>query len=207
VFRNYLDDAVLLNTGLSFPITFDAARIEGTEVRLDLPRWRWLSAFVSYSNMSGWASSPVTGGLFIEGGEADELRDLVVRFPITQDQRNTLAAQVRIEPYRRVWFSGGVRYGSGLPVEVQEEGDGEEQPIPPEILDRVNFDRERVRPNFSLDLSAGYRIWERENRRVVLQFDVRNVTNRLNVINFSGLFSGTALAPKRQFSFQTRVQF
>ena len=41
-----------------------------TEVRLELPRWRGLSAFASYSNMLGRASSPVTGGLFIEGGEA-----------------------------------------------------------------------------------------------------------------------------------------
>jgi hypothetical protein len=210
-FRNYIDDDVFLNTGLSFPITFDTARIEGTEVRLDLPRWRWLSSFVSYSNMLGRAGSPVTGGLFIEGGEAEELRDVVVHFPISQDQRNTVAAQVRVEPHGRVWFSSGVRYGSGLPVELEddeeEEEQEEEQPISQEILDRVNFDRERIRPNFSLDLSAGVRIWEEDSRSVTVQFDVRNLTDRLNVINFTGLFSGTALAPKRQFTFQTRVRF
>jgi outer membrane receptor protein involved in Fe transport len=211
-FRNSIDDDVFLNTGLSFPITFDTARIEGTEVRVDLPRWRWLSSFVSYSNMLGRVGSPVTGGLFIEGGEADELRDIVVHFPISQDQRNTVAAQVRIEPHRRVWFSGGIRYGSGLPVELEdddeeEEEEGEVQPIPQEILDRVNFDRERIRPNFSLDWSAGIRLWEQDNRSLILQFDVRNLADRLNVINFSGLFSGTALAPKRQFTFQTRMRF
>jgi hypothetical protein len=32
-----------------------------------------------------------------------------------------------------------------------------------------------------------------------------NLTDRLNVINFAGLFSGTALAPPR--SFGVRVQF
>jgi hypothetical protein len=216
MFRNSIDDDVFLNTGLSFPITFDTARIQGTEVRVDLLRWRWLSSFVSYSNMLGRVGSPVTGGLFIEGGEADELRDVVVHFPISQDQRNTVAAQVRIEPHRRVWFSGGVRYGSGLPVELEDDDDedeeGEEdedeaQPISQEILDRVNFDRERIRPNFSLDLSAGVRLWEQDSRSLIVQFDVRNVTNRLNVINFSGLFSGTALAPERQFTFQTRMRF
>jgi len=214
-FRNSIDDDVFLNTGLSFPITFDTARIQGTEVRVDMPRWRWLSSSVSYSNMLGRTGSPVTGGLFIEGGEADELRDIVVHFPISQDQRNTVAAQVRVEPHRRVWFSGGLRYGSGLPVELEdededeeeEEEEGEDQPISQEILDRVNFDRERIRPNFSLDLSAGVRIWEQESRSLVVQFDVRNLTDRLNVINFSGLFSGTALAPKRQFTFQTRLRF
>jgi hypothetical protein len=206
-FRNSIDDDVFLNTGLSFPITFDTARIEGTEVRLDLPRWRWLSSFVSYSNMTGRAGSPVTGGLFIEGGEADELRDGVVHFPISQDQRNTVAAQVRVEPHSRVWVSGGLRYGSGLPVELEDDEEGEAQPIAQEILDRVNFDRQRVRPNFSLDLSAGLRIWEQDHRSLVAQFDVRNLTDRLNLINFSGLFSGTALAPARQFTIQTRLRF
>jgi hypothetical protein len=36
---------------------------------------------------------------------------------------------------------------------------------------------------------------------------VRNVSDRINVINFSGLFSGTALAPGRQITLQTRIRF
>ncbi|MEX2263935.1 MAG: TonB-dependent receptor [Bryobacteraceae bacterium] len=226
-FRNYIDDDVFLNTGLSFPITFDTARIQGTEVRLELPRWRRVSSFVSYSNMLGTATSPVTGGLFIQGGEAEELRDVVERFPISQDQRNTLAAQVRIEPHRRLWFMTGVRYGSGLPVELEgdddedeenEDGDEDEdadedddddrvQPISQAILDKVNFERSRIRPNFSLDFAVGARLWERRERSVSVQFDVRNATGRLNAINFSGLFSGTALAPGRQITFQVKTRF
>jgi hypothetical protein len=226
-FHNYIDDDVFLNTGLSFPITFDTARIEGTEVRFEMPRWRGLSSFVSYSNMRGSASSPVTGGLFIEGGEAEELRDVVEHFPISQDQRNTVAAQIRFEPHRRVWFMTGLRYGSGLPVELEDDDDEEEgeeeeeegeeeeeeedddhaQPIPQAILAKVNFERGRVRPNFSLDFSVGFRAWERDSRSMTLQFDVRNATDRLNVINFSGLFSGTALAPGRQITAQMKLRF
>jgi hypothetical protein len=215
-FRNYIDDDVFLNTGLSFPITFDTARITGTEVRVEMPRWRWFSSSVSYSNMLGYATSPVTGGLFIEGGEAEELRDVVERFPISQDQRNTVAALLRFEPHDSVWISTGLRYGSGLPVELEDddddddeeeedEGDGPE--IPDAILDRVDFERGRVRPNTSLDLSVGLRAWEDESRSVTLQFDVRNVTDRLNVINFTGAFSGTALAPGRQFAVRARTRF
>jgi hypothetical protein len=33
------------------------------------------------------------------------------------------------------------------------------------------------------------------------------MTNRLDVINFAGLFSGTALAPPRTFSIALRTQF
>jgi hypothetical protein len=162
--------------------------------------------------MLGTATSPFTGGLFIEGGEADELRDVVKRFPISQDQRNTLAAQARIEPHRRFWFMTGVRYGSGLPVELEDDDDEAEeahdiQPIAQSILEKVNFDRGRIRPNFSLDFALGAQILERNARSVFLQFDLRNVTDRLNVINFSGLFSGTALAPGRQITFQIKTRF
>jgi len=211
-FRNSLDDDVFLNTGLSFPITFDTARIQGTEIRLEMPRWRNISSFVSYSNMLGVASSPVTGGLFIHGREAIELRDVVQRFAITQDQRNTVAAQVHMEPRPRLWFMSGIRYGSGLPVELQDEDNagGDQpplQPISPAILEKVNFERGRLRPNFSLDLGMGLKLWERDHQFVSMQLGVRNVTDQLNVINFNGLFSGTALAPGRQIALQIKTRF
>jgi hypothetical protein len=50
-------------------------------------------------------------------------------------------------------------------------------------------------------------VWDQDPRSLTLQFDVRNVTDRLNVINFSGLFSGTALAPGRQATVQLRLRF
>ena len=71
----------------------------------------------------------------------------------------------------------------------------------------MNFARSRVHPNLSLDFSVGSRVWERGSKSATLQFDLRNATNRLNVINFSGLFSGTALAPGRQATVQLRVRF
>jgi hypothetical protein len=126
-----------------------------------------------------------------------------------------VGALLRVEPHDRVWFSTGLRYGSGLPVELEDDDDDEEeeeeeeeeQEISPEILAKVDFERGRVLPNFSLDFSVGTRIWENEERSVILQFDVRNATGRLNVINFTGAFSGTALAPGRQFTIQARTQF
>ena len=227
-FRNPIDDDVFLNTGLSFPITFDSARIKGTEARLEMPSWRGITAVVSYSNLLGLTRSPVTGGLFIEGGEAEELRDVATEFPISQDQRNTVAAMVRFDIHPRVWVAAGARYGSGLPIELEDDDDDDdwdddgedddegpddeaevpEQPIAQAILDQVNFARSRVRPNLSLEFSIGARVWESGLRRSAsVQLDVRNVTDRLNVINFSGLFSGTALAPGRQATVQLRLRF
>ncbi len=223
-FENYYDDDVFLNTGISFPISFQSARIEGTEVRLEMPSWKRFSTFASYSNLLGTATSPVTGGLFIKGGEAEELRDVVTRFPISQDQRNTVSATARYEAHPRLWFAVGGRYGSGLPVELegddeaaeqgagQDQGSSREPPgsrfalIPRPIIEQVNFDRGRLRPNFSLDLSLGVKLWEKDRRSVSLQFDVINATDRLNVINFSGLFSGTAIAPTRMIGARLRVR-
>ena len=227
-FENAYDDDVFLNTGLSFPITFDSARVEGTEVRLELPRYKGLTSFVSYSNMLGTANSPVTGGLFVQGGEAVELRDVAVQFPISQDQRNTVVSTVRYEPHPRMWFMVRTRYGSGLPVELEdddddgeEDGEGnedeklfrrkggdddDEQAIPMRILDRINFERGRVRPNFNLDFSVGARLWRGDDKSVTLQVDIINATDRLNVVNFSGLFSGTALAPTRMVGINLRVR-
>ncbi len=40
-----------------------------------------------------------------------------------------------------------------------------------------------------------------------LQADVLNLTDRLNVINFAGLFSGTALAPPRSVAIRLQAEF
>ena len=75
------------------------------------------------------------------------------------------------------------------------------------VLRRVNFDRGRVRPSFALDASVGAGLWHKEKRSVSAQVDVLNLTNRLNVINFAGLLSGTALAPPRSFGVRLRTEF
>ena len=62
----------------------------------------------------------------------------------------------------------------------------------------MNLDRSRVAPNLILDFSFGSQIWMRGTRSAIVQFDLRNATNRLNVINFSGLFSATAIGPGRR---------
>ena len=162
--------------------------------------------------MAGWVTSPVTGGLFLQGGEAEDLRDVATTFPITQDQRNTLSASARYDVHRRVWVSGQARYGSGLPVELEEDegadaGIPADAGLPADILARVDFARGRVKPNFNLDFSVGATVWRRDKATTTLQFDLVNATDRLNVINFTGLFSGTALAPSRMAALKLRARF
>ncbi|HLN01146.1 MAG TPA: hypothetical protein VK335_17785 [Bryobacteraceae bacterium] len=198
--RDFSDDDLLLNTGVSFPIAFASAQIHGAEVKLEIPRWGPVSGFISYSNMAGIARLPVTGGLFLE--DAADLLHSTASFPDSQDQRNTVRGRMRYQVRRRFWLALGASYDSGLPIEL--DGPVNTNDLIAEygqaVVNRVNFSAGRVRPSFSLDASAGVDLWKRDTRSLRFQTDVLNLTDRLNVINFAGLFSGTALAAPRMWS-------
>jgi hypothetical protein len=197
---------LLLNTGLSFPIAFRKAEIRGVEVKVELPNWGGLSGFVSYSNMIGSGFLPVTGGLFL-GDNAGRALSPSGAFPVTQDQRNTARSRFRYQVAPRLWLAVGASYGSGLPVEFDGNAEDAIAQFGKRIVDRVNFSRGRVRPAFSLDGSAGAVLYKKEKQSVRLQADVLNLTDRLNVINFAGVFSGTALASPRTIAVRLQTEF
>jgi outer membrane cobalamin receptor len=203
---NFADDDVFLNTGVSFPIAFQSAQIRGIETKLEIPRWGRVSGFLSYSNQIGTGYLPVAGGLFL-GDNAVGALGLTGGFPITQDQRNTARARFRYQATRRAWIALGGLYGSGLPVEFAGDPSTALAQYGQRIVDRVNFDRGRVRPSFSLDASLGVDLIQHEKTGLHFQADVMNLTNRLNVINFAGLFSGTALASPRSFGLRLTAEF
>jgi outer membrane cobalamin receptor len=206
-FRQYSDDDVLLDTGVSFPIAFAKARILGEEIRMELSQWGRFSGYLSYANQSGIGQGPITGGLFLGSGAANVLTD-TSKFAVTQDQRNSLRARVHFQAPRRTWLAMGAQYGSGLPANI---GDARVADLlsafGQQILDRVDLARGRVRPNLSLDVAAGAEIYHRESRSAVLQIQAANLANRLNVINFASLFSGTALGEPRSVSLNLRLAF
>jgi outer membrane cobalamin receptor len=206
-FRNYSDDDVLLDTGVSFPIAFAKATITGEELRLEAPHWGRFSGYLSYANQTGTGQGPITGGLFLGSDAVSGLAD-TSRFAVSQDQRNTARARVRYQATRRLWFALGGEYGSGLPADTNGEDPAFLQAqFGPEILDRVNLDRGRVRPDFALDAAAGAELYRNDRRSVIMQIQSRNLTNRLNVINFASLFSGTAVGPPRSVSARVKITF
>ena len=206
-FRNYSDDDVLLDTGVSFPIAFTRARIIGEELRLEVPRWGRFSGYVSYSNQSGIGQGPITGGLFLGSDAANQLTD-TSKFAVSQDQRNTARIRVRFQAPHRVWLAAGGEYGSGLPADT---GDTDPNLLLAQygaaILDRVNLERGRVRPNLSVDAAAGVELYRKEQRTALFQIQAQNLNNRVNVINFASLFSGTAVAIPRSVSLRIRLTF
>ncbi len=197
--RNYGDDEVFLNTGVSFPIAFQRARVRGYEVKLEVPSWGRFSGFASYSNLLGTGYLPVTGGLFLD--EADELL-AQGSFPITQDQRNTVQLRGRWDVTGRVWTAVGYWYNSGLPFEGEAPETGD-----PRVLSQVDFARGRVKPSYSFDLSLGIELWRGERYQATFQVDALNVADRFNLINFAGLLSGTAIGQPRNVAARLRVAF
>jgi outer membrane cobalamin receptor len=208
-FRNYSDDDVLLDTGVNFPIAFAKGQIIGEEVRIEVPEWGRFSGFLSYANQSGIGQGPITGGLFLGSDAASGLTD-TSRFAVTQDQRNTLHGRIRFQATKKAWFAFGGEYGSGLPVNLGRGAPGMNfltAQFGRAIVDRVNFNRGRVRPGFSFDAAAGAEVYRKELRSVALQIQVSNLIDRLNVINFASLFSGTAVAPPRSVSVRLKLTF
>lgn len=200
----FADDDVFLNTGVSFPVAFDAATIRGIDAKLTVLHRRRASGFVTYSLLKGTARLPVVGGLFL-GEDALAALEAQGDVAITQDQRHTVRGQIRVDAGERAWVAASMRYGSGLPVEMDESID--EDQFDEAVLERIDFARGRVGPNFAIDLGAAVKLWRGERRSATLRGEIANLTDRVNVINFAGLFSGTAIAAPRSGTVRLRVEF
>jgi hypothetical protein len=205
---DFADDDVLLNTGISFPIAFARGTVRGYEVRAEAPQWGRASGSFAYSRMVGEGQLPISGGLFL-GDEADDLLNATGTFALSQDQRHTVRGRVRYRLGARAWVAGSASYNSGLPTEVEGDVD-----IPflteqygEAVVERADFDAGRVAPSASLDASFGWELFSRHRRSIRLQADVFNIADRLNVINFAGLLSGTAVGPRRTWALRMNVAF
>lgn len=209
-FRNYPDDDVLLDTGIGFPIAFASAEIHGEEIQIAVPRWGKFSGSLSYSNQTGIGQGPITGGLFL-GSDAQGIPD-TSKFSVSQDQRNTLRARVRYQATERLWFATSSEYGSGLPTDLSGRPDPSQiafllQQYGPAILNEVNFGALRVHPNFSLDAAVGATLYHKEGRDLSCEIEGHNLTDKVNVLNFASLFSGTAVGPPASVSARLKFGF
>ena len=192
---------------MSFPIAFDKAVIYGAEGKIELPTWGRFSGFLSYSYMVGNAWFPVTGGLFLGDDAISATTQFSGHFPDSQDQRNTLRTRFRFQASSRVWMAAGGEYGSGLPFEFTGTYDDALAEYGAQVVNRVDFNDGRVKPGLSLDVSLGADLLKKERYTMQVQADVQNLNNRLNVIDFNGLFSGNAIGPPRSYSLRLTTNF
>ena len=205
--NNYADDDQILNTAVSFPVAFAKAIIYGAEAKLEVVRWRRFAGFVSYSYTVGNAWFPVTGGLFLGDAAVNATTQLAGHFPDSQDQRNTVRGRIRYQLSSRLWVAGGGEYGSGLPFSFTGTYQQALADYGQQVVDRINFARGRTRPLLAIDVSLGADLYKRRNFTTKVQADIQNLTNRLDVIDFGGLFSGNAIAPPRSYFLRLVTNF
>jgi hypothetical protein len=156
--------------------------------------------------MRGTGSLPITGGLLL-GDDATSLLMSTTAFPISQDQRHTVRGRVAYQLSDRTWVAMAASYGSGLPVEFGGDPAQALAQYGSRIVGQVDFEAGRLRPAASIDTAFSAIVFKTERQRLRLQANIVNLTDRLNVINFAGLFSGTALAPPRSFGVRAQIEF
>jgi hypothetical protein len=205
--NNFADDDQVLNTAVGFPIAFRKAVIYGAEGKVETPHWGRISGFLSYSYIVGNAWFPVIGGLLLGEETANASTQLGGHFPDSQDQRNTARARIRYSLTSRLWIASGVEYGSGLPFDANESYQQALVEYGAAVVGKVNFNNGRIKPALTVGSSLGADLYKKENRSLRFQADAENISNRLNVIDFGGLFSGNAIGPARSYFLRLAAAF
>jgi hypothetical protein len=184
--------------------------IYGAEGKIEIPKWGRFSGYGSYSYMVGNVWFPVTGGLFLGDDVVSAESRLSGHFPDSQDQRHTVRARGRYQVLPRVWAAGSAEYGSGLPFVLGAFTSSYQQAVAQygqAVVDRVDFAAGRVRPSLDIAASVGIELHKSDHFTTSVQADLTDLNNRLNVIDFGGLFSGNAIAPPRSYAFRLQTSF
>jgi hypothetical protein len=200
--KNAADPNVFFGTTIIFPNTVAAGTAAGIDVRLEVPRHRGWSGYVSYTNSRVEQVGPITGGLFLE----DNMVDIGpgTRFTPDHDQRNVGAIGASYEHQARGFWAGlSARYESGTPIEVDEDEQDELRERPGAEL--VDFERGRVKPRRIVDLLVSQRLLRRSRADVSLRVSLLNLTGARWAYNFGNPFSGTHFGPGRTLQISARL--
>jgi hypothetical protein len=114
--RNWLDHNNIGESNIFWPITWDAALIQGWELTLRSPSlWHRSQFHLAYANQIAKATAPITGGLICPPNDSLCGLDLPPGFaPVDHDQRNTLNLGLNTNLPWQSYVSTNVYYGSGF---------------------------------------------------------------------------------------------
>jgi outer membrane cobalamin receptor len=114
---NWLDHNNIGESNLFWPITWDAAVINGWELTLRSPRlWHRGQLHLAYANQIAEATAPITGGLICPSPVTPACGlDIPPGFsPVDHDQRNTLNLGLNTSLPWQAYASTNMYYGSGF---------------------------------------------------------------------------------------------
>jgi hypothetical protein len=113
--RNAYDFNVLLNTPITFPISWDKSKIDGVSFRINLTNYKGLSAFFNAGHTRARFFPPETGGLFFNS----DLPEGVFRIDHDQAFQQTTQVQYSFDQFKSFhkfapFVTFTYRYDSGL---------------------------------------------------------------------------------------------
>jgi hypothetical protein len=168
---------------------------------VSLRPWAGLSGALSVTTGRAIATPPFTGGLFLGQDAVDLLSS--GPFAIDHDQRLGVHGMLSYDPQGGWWFSGSVRYDSGLVSNPSDPAAVAADPDYADLLPYVDLDAAtpRVRPRTITDVGVGYDVTTAGGRRVWgVQVSVTNVMDTTALYNFQSVFVGTRLVQPRTAS-------
>ena len=205
--KDQQDNNNFFDTGIIFPTTLAAIRVEGVEARATFAPRRGLSGTLSATGGRAISTPPFTGGLFI-GQDAIDLLS-AGPFRIDHDQALSIHGTTHYNAPNGLWVGVSARYDSGL---VSNPSDAREVAADQDFADLlpyVDLDAKvpRVRPRTIVDVNAGYDIRSGSRRDWSVQLQVTNLTNRTALFNFQSVFVGTRLVQPRTFAVRVKRYF
>ncbi|MGA2812572.1 MAG: carboxypeptidase regulatory-like domain-containing protein [Candidatus Acidiferrum sp.] len=188
--KNWLDHNNIGESNLFWPITWDAALIQGWELTLHSPRlWNRGQFHLAYSNQIAQATSPITGGLVCPIPVMPSCPlDIPPGFsPVDHDQRNTLNLGFSAALPWKSYASSNVYYGSGF-----TNGSPDAQYPGPYLPQHTTF-----------DLALGKSFAEKYS----VSITALNVANRRVELDNSLTFGGFHYNDPRQIYVEFRYHF
>jgi hypothetical protein len=202
--RNYGDPNVFFGTTIIFPNSVARGNARGFDLRIDMPRFRAVSAYATYTHARVEQFGPINGGLFLEDSIADIGEG--TRFVPDHDQPHVFSSGVSYHSSRaRFTVSAAGRYESGTPLEFDEDEFDELQERPGAEL--VDFENGRTRPRKVVDVTFLQQLRETDRLRSSLRVAILNVMDHRYAFNFGNPFSGTHFGAPRTVLVEVQVGY
>jgi outer membrane receptor protein involved in Fe transport len=191
--RNWLDHNNIGESNLFWPITWDAALIQGWELTLKSPNiWHRGQLHLAYSNQIARATSPITGGLIcpVPVTSACPLDIPPGLAPVDHDQRNTLNVGFNTQLPRQAYAAANVYYGSGFTNGLYG-------------MPNAQYPGPYLPSHTTFDLALGKTFAE----RYTISVDALNVANRRVQLDNSLTFGGFHWNSPREIYAEFRYRF
>lgn len=159
--ENSFETTELANVRIFAPTTFARGKAFGLEFTSRFAEIQplGLSGYLNYTAQRAFQTGPVSGGFTVEQVAPGETG------PAAFDQIHTAAAGVAWHERRTgFWARTELEYGSGTPATLQQDGEEVRLRLPQHLIANLSF---------------GIGLFNREQSRLNLQFNIENLTNRV----------------------------